>query len=431
MSQRDRGSELTLATVSRRGGFLLLPIILLLVLVGCVDEDSGRQFANDPQPTSALPTADATRRAPTARPATPQASPVSAEELLQTRGAAGRFYFESDGALWTMAPRADEVNPVFEPAIGTSIRALAASPRGDRVAAVLVRTEDEADVADLVVLAEDGEEVARYDNIGALGPDPNGRVVSLDWSPQGEKLLVALSPGGLVAVQLTGDAEPKLIVSGGVASRPEQAAWSPTGEDVGFLATTEDERASIYVAGVAATPTSPRALLPDDGSRPTIFDWAWLPDGRSLLFSEERDLTSTADLWRINSDGTDRELVASAGSVAPVARIVGAEPSRDGRAVAYLVIVPGDGNDVFDSLWVRDLSTNHGYRIQVPSGTSVTDVWWTDAGLMFRAIPGNQYTSKYNGGPYGLYRVTDGTEASLVHEVASEPLASPAASPAP
>lgn len=431
MSRRDRGSELTLTTVSRRGGFLFLPILLLVILAGCVDEDSGRQFANDPQPTRALPTAAATSPAPTPRPATPQASPVSAEQLLRVRGAAGRFYFESEGALWTMAPRADEVNPVFEPTMGTSIRALAASPRGDRVAAVLVRSEDELETADLVVLAADGAEVARYDNIDALGPNPDGAVVSLDWSPQGEKLLLALSPGGLVSVPLTGEAEPELIVSGGVAMRPAQAAWSPTGEDVGFLAESDDERASIYVAGVAATPASPRALLPDDGSMPTIFDWAWLPDGRSLLFSEERELTSTADLWRINSDGTDRELVASAGSVAPVARIVGAEPSRDGRAVAYLVIVPGEGTDVFDSLWVRDLSTNHGFRIQVPAATSVTDVWWTDAGLMFRAVPGNQFTGEYSGGPYALYRVTDGTEATLVYEVAGEAAASPAASPAP
>jgi hypothetical protein len=401
------------------------------MLAGCVDEDSGRQFANDPQPTSSLPTAVALRATPPSRPATPQASPVSAEQLLQTRGAAGRFYFVADGAVWTMEPQTDRVNAVFEPARGTSIRALAASPRGDRVAAVLARTDGENEAVDLVVLASDGEEVARYDNIDALRPDPDGTVVSLDWSPQGEKLLVALSPGGLISVPLTGDAEPRLIVSGGVATRPEQAAWSPTGEDVGFLAEADGERASIYIAGVAATPTSPRALLADDEAMPTIFDWAWLPDGRSLLFSEERELTSTADLWRISSDGTDRELVASAGSVAPVARIVGAEPSRDGRAVAYLVIVPGDGTDVFDSLWVRDLATNHGFRIDVPNGMSVTDVWWTNAGLMYRAVPGDRFTPEYAGGPYALYRVTGGTASTLVYEVAGGPSSSPVASPRP
>ena len=431
MSRRVRGSELTLTVVSRRGGFLLLPITILITLAGCVDEDSGRQFANDPQPTSSLPRDVVPRGTPPSLPATPQASPVSAEQLLQTRGAAGRFYFVSDGAVWTMEPRTDQVNPVFESPLGTSIGALAASPRGDRVAAVLVRTDGENEAADLVVLASDGEEVARYDDIDALGPDPDGAVVSLDWSPQGEKLLVALAPGGLVSVPLTGDTEPELIVSGGVATRPEQAAWSPTGEDVGFLAEADGERVSIYVAGVGATPTSPRALLADDEALPTIFDWTWLPDGRSLLFSEERELTSTADLWRINSDGTDRELVASAGSVAPVARIVGAEPSRDGRAVAYLVIVPGDGTDVFDSLWVRDLATNNGFRIDVPAGMSVTDIWWTNAGLMFRTVPGDQFTPEYAGGPYALYRVTGGTTSTLVYENAGDSSASPVASPRP
>jgi hypothetical protein len=140
-------------------------------------------------------------------------------------------------------------------------------------------------------------------------------------------------------------------------------------------------------------------------------------------------MTATADLWRINSDGTDRKLVASAGSVAPVARVVGATPSRDGRSVAYIVLIPGDGGDAFDSLWVRDLVTNLGFEVDVPSGQAVTDVWWTDAGLMFRAVPADRFTGEYVEGPFTIYQVSDGSAATVSYQGGMDSTATPAATP--
>jgi dipeptidyl aminopeptidase/acylaminoacyl peptidase len=349
--------------------------------------------------------------------------------MLQTRGASPRLYFESDGELWTMEAGTGEATLVYAPPEGSVIREVASSPSGDRAATVLVREEDDAEVADLVVLTAGGDEVYRHDQITALTAIEGSRVVSLDWSPQGEKLLLAASPGGLISASLADNAEPKLIVSGGVAEQPDQAAWSPTGEELGFLADTEADRANIYLAGASASPTAPEPLLPVEDTAQIILDWAWLPDGRSLLFSEERGLTATADLWRIRSDGTGRQLVASAGSVAPVARIVGATPSRDGRSVAYIVLIPENGNEAFDSLWVRDLQTNVGFAIDVPEGQSVTDVWWTNVGLMFRAVPDSAFAGRYGGGPFALYTATDGTGATVVYEVGMDAAATPVATP--
>jgi hypothetical protein len=115
--------------------------------------------------------------------------------------------------------------------------------------------------------------------------------------------------------------------------------------------------------------------------------------------------------------------------VAPVARIVGATPSRDGRSVAYIVLIPEDGRVVFDSLWVRDLQTNQGLAIDVSPGQSVTDVWWTDAGLMFRTVPEDRFSGSYEGGPFAINEVSDAAESTVVYEVGMEPAATPEATP--
>ena len=431
MSRRDARSKGKLpVTVSRRGLFFLATGTLTLAISGCVDDDTGRQFANEPPPTSALPTS-AARSAPSPRVPVPQASPISPAQLLQTRGAAGRFYFLANGELWTTEPRTDEVGELFAPPTGMTIRALAPSPSGDRVAVVLVSEDDDTEVANLIVLTNAGEEVGRYDRLSALAPEPGAQVVSLDWSPQGDKLLAALAPGGLVAIPLEGDVEPSLIVSGGPAVNPGDAAWSPTGEEVGFLAETGEGGSNLFLAGVAATPTGPEPLLADSDGARIVYDWAWLPDGRAVLFSEARGQGTAGDLWRIRSDGTDRELVASAGSVAPVARVVGAKPSRDGRSVAYIVVVPGGDGEEFNSLWVRHLATNQGLQIDVPPGAAVTDFWWTNSGLIFRTVPVESAAAGSADGLFALYRAADGTAATRIYASDAGPEATPAATPLP
>jgi hypothetical protein len=115
-----------------------------------------------------------------------------------------------------------------------------------------------------------------------------------------------------------------------------------------------------------------------------VVEFAWLPDGMSLLFTEAGDLegaVSGIDLWRVDADGQDRQLVASAGTVAPVARITEIHPSPDGRSVAYAVLVPGERGPRVDSVWVRDLTSRVGFRIALPNVASVDEIAWTDNGL--------------------------------------------------
>jgi hypothetical protein len=114
-----------------------------------------------------------------------------------------------------------------------------------------------------------------------------------------------------------------------------------------------------------------------------------LPDGVSLLFTEggaPGSAITGIDLWRVDASGQNRALVASAGTVAPVARIANLSPSPDGRSAAYTVLVPGSGGPAVDSVWVRSLASGIGFRIAMPSVASVDDIWWTEQGLVVSVV---------------------------------------------
>ena len=426
------GSLLVLSATStskQRSGrvvsWVLGTALLTLTLAGCADDETGRRFANDARPEPGLPTS-VPRLPATQRPVV-VASPISDSQLLQTRGAAGRFYYEVNDTLWTMAPAAADTMPVFAPPAGTVIRALAPSPNGDRVAALLVDEADGGERASVIVLADSGAELFRIDDIATLAEQEAASAVSLDWSPQGEKLLVGLNPGGLMMVPITGEQAPRMIVVGELGSSAASPAWSPTGEEIGFLAPTDANQVGLYVAAPAASPVP--LLTATTGDR-LILDWAWLPDGRSLLFSEQDGDGGSADLWRIQSDGSDRELVASAGRVAPVARIVNPTPSRDGRSVAYVIVVPDGTSEAFHSLWVRSLGSNQGFAVNIPPDEAVTDLWWTDAGLMVRTVQGAAYHETYQGGGFTIYQVVEGSQVRVAVAASdATPQASPVATP--
>ena len=130
-------------------------------------------------------------------------------------------------------------------------------------------------------------------------------------------------------------------------------------------------------------------VTPPDGR--FVVDYAWMPNGVSLLFTEGGELGGAVtgiDLWRVDANGENRELVVSAGTVAPVARITNVQPSPDGRSVAYAVLVPGDADPRVDSIWIREIESRLGFRIQLPSVAAVDDITWTDQGLAIEVATG-------------------------------------------
>src|SRR6185503_1142983 len=146
-----------------------------------------------------------------------------------------------------------------------------------------------------------------------------------------------------LAWSVDGGGQAEAIALGEPGETVVDAAWSPTGEAIGFIATQGHDRDRALQ--VLDLQSGRKHRVVESGNNRLVVEFTWLPDGTALLFTEGGDLegaVSGIDLWSVDADGGNRELVASAGTVAPVARITDVRPSPDGRSVAYAVLVPGD-----------------------------------------------------------------------------------------
>lgn len=361
-------------------------LLVGLSLAACADEESGPQFANDPAPTRP-PTGTPVAASPVPLPTTiPAATPASLADLLASRGAPSQVFITSNNAIWSVTS-AGEAAQVFEAPASAQIVAIDAAPGGQQVAALMRMTADDQAASDVVILDSAGETVVRFSDLDdALAtPSPvegGSAAVSIDWSPQGDRAFVSFQSGAIVELRLGEETAPSLIATNGGAGTVESPAWSPTGESIAFIASSDAGRMrSLQVlevgdGGVAVVVAPPEGRF--------VVDFAWMPNGISLLFTEGGELGGAItgiDLWRVGANGENRELVVSAGTVAPVAQITNVRPAPDGRSVAYAVLVPGAAGPQVDSVWIRDLDSGIGFGIPLPTVASVDDIRWTDRGL--------------------------------------------------
>jgi hypothetical protein len=362
--------------------------VSLALLTACVDDSGGPQFANDLRtPASTVAASLATPDLTLMPTLAPQASPVSAADLLRARGAPSRIYFLRGSELWTLSLTDKTARRVVAPEIGRAIVAFDASPSGDKAAVAFGAPGGQGPPASLVVVDDSGKTLRRFDDLGLALKSTVSTPASVDWSPQGEAILVGFRDGGIASVPV-GDGAPKLLLSSTDARHPQAASWSPTGQEFAFLDRAgADQPMALYRASVAAGKPAPKVVAPSGDSAASIQRFAWLPDGRSLLFTQQGGAlgSGSTDLWQVGIDGSDRKLVASAGVAAPVAQINQFAPSTDGRSVAYAIDVPTAAGPKFDSLWLRELDAGRPIQAPMPSGLSVVRMWWTSAGLVVEA----------------------------------------------
>lgn len=370
----------------------VVALLAVATLAACAEDASGPQFANEPAPTRP-PTLAASLATPVLRPTEPGiATPASLGDLLASRGSPPRIYVTADDSVWNVSGLG-QAKQVFALPPGSELVDLDPSPNAGQVALLLASgpaaTED-----NIVVVDSEGRIVARSNGLGVGTATPHAGAAmaaeTIDWSPQGDRILVSLSDGRILTFDPDLGAEQTLVRAAQDGERVLDPAWSPTGESIAFIAVSEEGRErSLRVIDVNGNGVV--GIVPAAQDR-AVVEFAWMPDGRSLIFTEGGQpggAVTGIDLWRIQTDGTGRELVASAGTVAPVARLTLARPSPDGRSVAYVALVPGPDGPVFDSLWVRDLASGVGFRADLPDVREVDALWWTDAGLAIegRAAP--------------------------------------------
>jgi len=369
-----------------------------LMLVACAEEDTGPQFATDPRPTQ--PATEAAAPAASPPPAllpttVPVATPASFTDLLAVRGAVSTVFVPTDSEVWSISSDG-RATRLFMALDGSTVRAISPAPDAQEVAVLLEKAADEPPTFQAVIVDAAGSVVASIDvpTIPAHGPasatpvarDANGRQ-TVDWSPQGDRILAQIQARSVVEIDAAGKGAAVPLDFGDAAGSVVAPAWSPTGQSIAFISESED--GELRSLNLLDTTSGKITTVVDPIAGRLVVDFAWLPDGVSLLFTEgggPDNATTGIDLWRVDADGENRALVASAGTVAPVARITNLSPSPDGRSVAYTVLVPGSSGPAVDSVWVRSLASGVGFRIPLPSVASVQDIWWTDEGVVISVV---------------------------------------------
>ncbi len=361
---------------------------LSLLLVACAEDEPGPQFATGPRPTQTpTPVVISTQSSPVATPQAALATPASVADLLNVRGTVPRVFLAVDNGIWSISSQG-EARRLFEAGGSATVLAIAPSPGADQVAVLVENKVRSLPRYEVLIIDEDGRVSARMKNqiVSPATPSPvDGELASVDWSPQGDRVLVAFRSGEILVFSLKDTEQPILLDARDDAAQIIEPAWSPTGESIAFIAVDNARVRSLRAISLADE--NAEVIVPAANGRMPI-DFAWMPDGVSLLFTEGGQPgtpNSGIDLWRVSADGANRRLIVSAGTVAPVARVTEPRPSPDGRSVAYAVLVPGQAGPQVDSVWVRDLTSNIGFRIEIPPLEAINDLFWTDSGLLVAA----------------------------------------------
>ena len=423
----------------RPSGWLLVAVLCVGLAACGSDEGSQRRFANQPLPTEQPPLVTATVSVvPPVTPSAPPVSPVAAATLLAAGGGPSIVYMRSGDDLLAFKIGSAGPRTIYQ-AIGAQIRAVAASPTGDRVAVLLTSAPNDPSTASLIVLTADGHLVKRFDALdpgarsqgGTPGPGAAGGSDSLDWSRAGDRILVGFSAGGLIAVPLDGN--PVVLIGAQRAQAPAEAAWSPKGDALAYVDPARPGMAAnLYVAPTGATPLDPAPVVSaDTNGHRTVAQMRWLPNGAAILYSllsPDGDISRGGDLYAVAPGGGPPRLIASAGRAGPIAAISRFAPAPDGHAVAYTVVAPDERGTSFHSLWVQQIDGPTVIRLPVPPGESVTDLWWTAAGLVWRTVA-NRPGSPAAGAGFALYLAAPDGSATVLYRGVAPPPPTPGASP--
>ncbi|MEO6512995.1 MAG: hypothetical protein ABIO16_18500 [Nocardioides sp.] len=196
-----------------------------------------------------------------------------------------------------------------------------------------------------------------------VGTGVDGQPQHPDWSPDGERLAFETDFATLWSVAADGSSPRRLFDCRGRCVAVQDAAWSPDGTEIAFMAArtvdgVHTSAALLRVLDVASG--SVRTVHADRTGRVWVFAPRWSDDGSSLVYEEDVFASNRLDesvvrrfrVVTIGVRGHGRRVLASwrgpfDGPGAPA-------PDRDGSRVVYVR---------HDNLVLRDLATGEVRRV--------------------------------------------------------------------
>jgi hypothetical protein len=273
------------------------------------------------------------------------------------------------------------------------VRDVATRPGTDSAAVVMLDTQGgrEAEVIHLVDL-EGNESDPIYGPEITGDPAGNPSVALLRWSPDGERLAIVREDGSIWIA--TPDGSVTGLAADALDPTTESVQWSPTGNALAVLYRKADDAGFVRVIHLENEEAFELGPLSSFGS------FAWLPEPSRFVVGEDRAAgpnPHAGSIFFLSVDGQARNLLLSAGEFGPAVGAGQLSSSPDGTQIAFTIEMPGaDGEYSFQSLHVLDLGSGIRRQLDVARGFAVSDLWWLDGRLVWRAVS-PPTTSSYSG----------------------------------
>ena len=172
-----------------------------------------------------------------------------------------------------------------------------------------------------------------------------GGACPTDWSHDGEKIaFIAYGAKTPLIIAMSKNGENVKPITAGYGAR-----WSPDGKQIVFCRPAEGRGGSDSIWIANADGTGATKVIEDSSQ---VLEVAWFPDGRSIVFSSEREHKHRSALFRINVDGTGLEAIAVDKQVSLFFPV----PSPDGREIVADAYPSGSSEG---SVVLVDLASHH------------------------------------------------------------------------
>lgn len=365
----------------RKLGLYAAAGLLLLMFTGCLNDSAEPEIDLNatPPPDEAftVPTSTAEPEL-TPTPPVPTWLPPLLEPGPPALVSAG-IYFQNGPDAWLVGGDL-AVRQVTE---RRRVRAVATIPGSMSASILLIETTGGREAEEIRIIDSEGEESEPIYGPEITGdPGGNPRVTLLQWSPDGQVLAIVRDDDSVLLAR-PGEGDTQLNIPEPTPNI-EAIRWSPDGRALAILYRPQGNAGELRIVPIDAS-----GLL-DIAPERSFGTVDWLPASGNLVVSEDRgagDNPNAGSLFTLEANGSNRELLISAGEFGPAVRIGEIKPSPDGSQLAFTIETPNESGEFrFQALFVHEIATGIRRELDISPGHAVSDLWWFEGGLAGRVL---------------------------------------------